>query len=342
MGGAEPARMGGVEPAGMDGVDSAGRVAGARSGSTGGDPAEYPGAAIRVGSRYGSAGRSETASTERRFNSMVRVATGGELDVPVRAADSLLRVAALKHNKSAVAASTGRRSGTRASFWSKLSGGFIFKQYLPLPGQQYNDYNTDGENYVYSDYVPAVFLRAGINKRSYLQGSFGFHSPQYSKSMFITQESYLNANTLSPYNGYLAHDVITLKKLFYNELDLVYHYRIADRWWLGAGVQYAFLGGGVATSQTTLRPPASTSGDTVVTSEILSIKHQTSLYEWVQDKTEWRGVVDIDYAWDRWSIGMRYQQAVRNFSFSVAGSDATMNCSLNIQASYALWRAKRR
>ncbi len=264
---------------------------------------------------------------------------GPKLTIPVKAADSLLRLAAAKHIKGAVVLAPGR-SNSRYRYIPKFSAGVIFKQYLALPGQQFNDYNTDGERYVYSDYVPAVYVRAAINRQSYLQASFGFHSPQYARNMIIDKEDLRNS-TVPGYAAYLEFDRNSVKKLFYNELDLTYHYVIADRWRAGAGIQYAFFSGGTISSQTILQPANAALADTVYATRQLGIKHETSLYGLVNKKAEWRGVVEIEYCWTRWMVGLRYQQAVQSFSFNLSGGQTITNGALSIRASYALWERTR-
>ncbi len=266
---------------------------------------------------------------------------GPRLTIPVKAADSLLRLAAAKHLKGTVVLG-GSRSSSRYRRIPRFSAGITFKQYLPLPNQQFNNYNTDGERYVYSDYVPAVFLRAAINHQSYLQASVGFHSPQYARQMIIDNENLRNSS-VPGYAAYLEFDRISLKKLFYNELELTYHYEIADRWRVGAGIQYALFSGGTVVTQTILQPANAALADTIYSTRMEGIKHQTSLYGLADKKAEWRGIVEIEYCWTRWMLGMRYQQAVQSFGFShLSGGQTTTNGALSFRASYALWERTRR
>lgn len=271
-----------------------------------------------------------------------RAPLGPNLTTPVKAADSLLSLAAAKHSKGTVTLA-GSRSSSPYRQIPRLSAGFTFKQYLPLPNQQFNDYNTDGSRAVYSDYVPAVFVRAAINHQSYLQASFGFHSPQYTRHMTLDNEN-LGNSTVPGYVAYLEFNQDALKKLFYNELDLTYHYQIADRWRLGAGIQYAFLSGGAIESQTILQPANPALKDTVYATQLYSMKHHTSWYEFAHTKTEWRGILEIEYCWTQWVVGLRYQQAIQSLYFipSLSPGQSITNGALSIRASYALWERKRR
>lgn len=271
-----------------------------------------------------------------------RAPLGPNLTTPVKAADSLLSLAAAKRSKGTVTLA-GSRSSSRYRQIPRLSAGFTFKQYLPLPNQQFNDYNTDGSRAVYSDYVPAVFVRAAINHQSYLQASFGFHSPQYTRHMTLDNEN-LGNSTVPGYVAYLEFNQDALKKLFYNELDLTYHYQIADRWRLGAGIQYAFLSGGAIESQTILQPANPALKDTVYATQLYSMKHHTSWYEFAHTKTEWRGILEIEYCWTQWVVGLRYQQAIQSLYFipSLSPGQSITNGALSIRASYALWERKRR
>ena len=266
-----------------------------------------------------------------------RVSMGPKLTIPVKAADSLVRLAAAKHTKGPIVL-TATRSNARYRYIPRVSAGITLRQYLPLPGQVYNDYNSNGTRGVYSDYVPAVFLRAAINRVSYLQAGFGFHSPQYTRDMVIDNESLRNSN-VPGYAAYLEFERNSLKKLFYNELDLTYHYQVADRWRLGAGIQFAFLSGGTVESQTILQPANPALTDTVYATRAIALKYPSGYYALTSRKSEWRGILDIEYCWTRWMLGLRYQQSLQSFSFvtSVSPGQTITNGALTIRASYALW-----
>jgi hypothetical protein len=283
-----------------------------------------------------------TAKIQHNLTPAARAPLGPNLTTPIKAADSLISLAAAKHSKGPIVL-TGSRSNSRYRHIPKFSAGIAFKQYLPLPGQQFNDYNSDGSKAVYSDYIPAVFVRAAINDRSYLQASFGYHSPQYTRHMILDNEN-LGNSTVPGYVAYLEFNQDALKKLFYNELDLTYHYQIADRWRIGAGIQYAMLSGGAIESQTILKPANAALTDTVYSTQLYSMKNHTAWYEFAHTKAEWRGVLDIEYCLTQWTLGLRYQQAVQSLYFvpSLSPGQTITNGALSIRASYALWERKRR
>jgi hypothetical protein len=176
-----------------------------------------------------------------------------------------------------------------------------------------------------------------------VQASFGYHSPQYTRHMILDNEN-LGNSTVPGYVAYLEFNQDALKKLFYNELDLTYHYQIADRWRIGAGIQYAILSGGAIESQTILKPANAALSDTVYSTQLYSMKNHTAWYEFAQTKAEWRGVLDIEYCWTQWMLGLRYQQAVQSLYFlpRLSPGESLTNGALSIRASYALWERKRR
>lgn len=305
---------------------------------SGGASAERPGG-VAEEQRAETANRENVAGSavaNHQLTRQTKAVTTQRLLTPLRAPDSLLRVAAAKRPKNTIAIGNPRSPAFR-----KFSAGFTLRQYLPVPGQDFNDYNTDGERYVYSDYVPAIFVRAAITDRSYLQAEFGYHSPQYTRNIEAL-ETNNGASTVPGYAAYLEYEKSTVKKLFYNEFDLTYHYRFGERWWLGAGVQYAILTGGAIADQIILKPSNAALPDVNYSTTVYSMRGHTAFYDAAREKGEWRGVLDVEYAWDRWMLGIRYQQSFDIFYFYITGSPGyTTNSGISIRASYTLWRTRK-
>jgi hypothetical protein len=265
------------------------------------------------------------------------------LPIRLTTADPLVRVAATKHLKGGP---TIRKHRSPAQYPQipRFSAGITLKQYLPLSGQQFNDYWTDGRKYILSDYIPAVFIRAALSKRSYLQASVGLLSPQYTQHMMIDSVR-VGTSTVPGYAAYLQYEDHSLKKLFYNELALTYHYQIAPRWRAGVGVQVAFLAGGTVEDQTILRPTNPALADTLFASRTIGLGNRSYWQGEPDSRTDWRGVVEMEYCTGRWTFGLRYQQTFRAFYFDDAipsYGQTTTNNSLSIRASYALWESNRR
>jgi hypothetical protein len=95
-------------------------------------------------------------------------------------------------------------------------------------------------------------------------------------------------------------------------------------------------------SQTILKPADPALRDTVYATQLLGIRYPSGWYSLAHAKTEWRGVVEIEYCWERWMLGLRYQQAVQRFYFisNTSAGQTITNGAVSIRASYALWERK--
>jgi len=271
----------------------------------------------------------------------------------LRVADSLLRRVAAKKAaaKDSGASLAKNRRGADAS--AKVNGGRHGTQLLmaagidagmsfPVAGAGSFGYNSNGQKGVLSDYLPGVYFRYYPGEKYYIQARLGFHSPQYTHSQLIDSSGGDSSHT-PPWQSYLQYNTITLKKLYYNDLGLSFHFRAAGGFWLGAGVQLSLLSGGVGLSQQTMRPTFPGGTDTTLKAEVFGLKDSTGAYNKL-GKMDWRGTIQLDYTWRRLTASLRFQQAFHSYMPVLPGGarNPYRNGSFGIFVTYDIWERKNR
>jgi hypothetical protein len=111
--------------------------------------------------------------------------------------------------------------------------------------------------------------------------------------------------------------------------------------YIGAGVQYARLSNGVGLFQNT-KLGQGTTPDSTIFSKIGSFKTDPVYKE--LKTTEWRFLLDANYQLNNWVLGIRYNQALRNFiNITISSNQITQsrNSSLQLYLRYTIWNSKK-
>lgn len=222
-----------------------------------------------------------------------------------------------------------------------MTAGLTIGKSFPIGQQHSVPYNVNGGSSTLSDYVPAPYFRYFINDRIYLEGAFQFNSPQYTRSQTIdsTSDSIFVSNQVD-----LRVKRLSLEKLYYSTIPLTFHYRLSGSLYIGAGIQYSRLWGGIAQQDTFLRPASisNTSSDSGISSTMVSIKNNAEVYAKFK-KSDWRVLFEVSYTWRRFNLGIRYQQGLSPYlSVLPDGSKGkNRNNSLNLHLDYDIWQKRR-
>ena len=217
--------------------------------------------------------------------------------------------------------------------------GIEIKKLFAIGEQESSPYNIHAGDNLLSDYIPGIYFNYQLNKRLNIKAAFHFSSPQYCRSTEIYRQ---NDSLSVPTNVYTTEQTtVTLNKLYYMDIPLSLHYRVLDHFSLGLGLQFSMLKGGVGMLETRYLGYGGTIPDSIASQGAISLKEQPDAYSELK-KMDWRVLVDANYQWRRFSIGLRYQQALASYLKSSATSSGSneMNSAIGIYLQMDLWRKK--
>ncbi len=209
---------------------------------------------------------------------------------------------------------------------------------VPLGEQTPIAYNHNAGPNTVSDYLPAPHMQYHFNRQSYFQAELQVLSPQYIQPALVYEKSYVQTGGTSNYR-YITNSVYA-KKLYYFSLPIGVHYSPFKNFYLGSGLQFSSLLSGVAQYESkgynSLGPSAS---DTLFSSSVQKFKNDSISSQ--LSNNEFRVMLDANYYWHRFTVGLRYNQALSNFvsvqvnSFSPLYSDK--NKSIQFYLRYNIW-----
>jgi hypothetical protein len=217
--------------------------------------------------------------------------------------------------------------------------GFLFavgiNQFFPVGHQKENNFNSNGTSGGIGDYIPVPVARYYFHKWLYVQAEAQFNAPQYTKSLLASSSISIN-----PIQDTIKS--VFIKKLFYFNLPLSVHYSPFKNLYFGAGIQYSMLTNGVAlfenskgnTLISTTRPP---NDSLLISSKIGNLK-STPAYSKLRTN-EFRFLLDVNYQWKPFTIGVRYNQAFTNFiNVHISNTVVTQahNASLQLYLRYTI------
>ncbi len=219
-----------------------------------------------------------------------------------------------------------------------LAAGLGINQFFSIGGQQASGYNSNGTSNAFSDYIPVPMARIYFNKKAFIQLEAQFNTPQYTKKLLAKQVTTTDSMGTVPIS---SQQSIFIKKLFYFNLPVSFHYSPFNNFYVGAGLQFARLSNGVGLFQNT-KLGQGTTADTVYFSKIGSFKTDPVYRE--LKTTEWRFLLDANYQLKNWILGVRYNQALSNFiniSFNNNQITQSRNSSLQLYLRYTIWNNKK-
>jgi hypothetical protein len=231
----------------------------------------------------------------------------------------------------------------------KRDGGFMvgigLNQFFTVGGQQASSWNSGGITGTLSDYIPVPMVRYYVNSRLYVQLEAQINTPQYTKKNLVINE--ISADSNSP--ARFVASSVSINKLFYFNLPLSVHYTIAKNLDLGMGLQYSQLTNGIGVFSSGYNTNFNTTNGTGNTA-IDSISSQTksfkgdSLYRELKTH-EFRWLLDVNYTYQHFILGLRYNQALSKFiNVQVSSTQVTQarNSSLQLYLRYILWDGRKK
>ena len=212
---------------------------------------------------------------------------------------------------------------------------------IGLSGQQavkldyHSEYSgsTYKNKFAIKDYIPSLYLRYHFKKKWFAQAEFKYAAPHYVKEFLYEKQV-----RLEPFN-YTTTSYV-LKKTYFHELSLSYHYFIVPHLSAGVGLKYNMFSS--STSQVDMkRKLYGIVTDSLINSTITSKPGTVSAKFYNTTSI----LFEVQYQWKRFSLGSRYEIGLQPYvrytnPFMNTATDRKNN-SLNIFLRYELLRVKK-
>jgi len=225
-------------------------------------------------------------------------------------------------------------SAKSSKFW--FGAGISLYQQLPINGQKFVPYNSEGRKGSLADYIPAVYLRMYRGDKWFIQSEFRYGAPQYTKEFLYQQKND------SAVNGYITQST-SLKKTYYHQLPLTFNYFVSTDLAVGAGIIWNKFVSAIS-SQDITRHNIVTGADSVISRGTILVTKTPDTSN-VFTKSWFQALFEVQYRWNRFSLGARYAVGLQpyiKFELQPGVPQQEKNSSLNIFLRYELWRSKKK
>lgn len=207
---------------------------------------------------------------------------------------------------------------------------------FPVADQKAMGYNFNAGPNTVSDYLPSPHLQYHINSKTYLQTEIQFLSPQYIRPLLLFQQQ-----RWDPVGNATIYNSIYAKKLYYFNVPVTIHHSPLPNFYLGSGIQFSSLLSGVA-----LYEDRKVYGSQEVLINERYDKFSRNALAQRMNGTEMRLLLDMNYYWERFTVGLRYNQAFNNYvSFrltNTSGYTYDKNKALLFYLRFNIWEDKKR
>lgn len=183
-----------------------------------------------------------------------------------------------------------------------FAAGLTIPQSFAIGSQQTSSFNLNGRSNRLTDYLPAPFFQYYINPKFFLHTELHFQSPQYTERLLMRRQ------TFSPTANLTLENNVYLEKLYYFNVPLNVYYSPARNFFIGTGVQYSSLVSGVASYE-----EKRMEGSSPATYRSYAQRFRDDSTAANLAPSEWRYQFDASYYFSRFSLGVRYNQAMRDF-----------------------------
>ena len=220
-----------------------------------------------------------------------------------------------------------------------LSTGLSILQQLPLNGAKANSLDYLGRNNNIKEYLPAPYVRITKENKFYLQGEFRYGAPQNNKPFVY---SYLkNPDTPNPSGIFKSDTSYTLRRSFYHQVPISFHFYITPKLSIGTGIVYNKFYGVIAEQEFTQRRQGRP--DTSLGKFILPItKSPDSAFT----KTFYEVLFEAQYKIKKFEIGARYAFGLDPYIVFINPvtklEEKKYNQNFNFYIRYELWNSKKK
>jgi hypothetical protein len=218
--------------------------------------------------------------------------------------------------------------------------GIGLNQFFTVGGQQESSWNSGGITGTLEDYIPVPMVRYYFNPKLYVQMEVQINTPQYTKKNLVAVSTPVDSVGTTT-GGVLitVQKSVSINKLFYFNIPLSLHYTVFGHLDIGTGLQYSRLTNGIGVFNNNI----DTGGTASLSTETKSFKGD-SVYQKIKTH-EFRFLVDVNYNWKHFIIGIRYNQALSKFihvEISPGQITQARNSSLQLYLRYILWDGRKK
>ena len=214
-----------------------------------------------------------------------------------------------------------------------FAAGLAFNQHIPINGAKPVAYDVTGRKGSLADYIPSIYFRA-LKPRWFIQGEFRYGAPNSVKEFVYSSKTVIDTFQMS------TTSTKSLKKTFYHQVPLTFHYFVTKNWSVGAGIAYNKFTRAVRQEDVRFRIPGTTI-DSLISSNLVQDGKDSAF---VTHSFQWIAVTQ--YRWRRFSLGLRFAQGLQpyiKYTDPATGLPAEKrNQSLNAFLRYDLWRSKKK
>lgn len=237
-------------------------------------------------------------------------------------------------DRPAANAGAAKKKLQRSRETGMLAMGFTLPLAFPLGDQRAMGYNLWAGHNTVSDYLPSPHLQYHLSGKTFLQTEAQLIAPQFIRSTLLEY----TVKPLGP--GSYTTNAVYAKKLYYFNLPVSIHHSPFPGFYMGTGIQFSSMISGVALSE----ERKWTSGNNVLVKETYSRFRNDSLSQRI-NSNEFRLLLDANYFFNRFTVGLRYNQALSNY-LSFRLSPATpytfdKNRALQFYLRYNLWESNK-
>lgn len=213
--------------------------------------------------------------------------------------------------------------------------GFSLPLAFPVADQKALGYNYRGGSNTVSDYIPSPHVQYHLNRKTFFQTEIQVVSPQYIRPILMYQEKTMTNPNTWMYNSVYA------RKLYYFNLPVSVYHSPMPNFFLGTGLQFSSLMSGVAMYED---KKVYNNQETILNQQFNRISHDSLTNR--MSNSEIRLLLDVNYYWQRFTVGLRYNQAFGNYaSFrlnNTTGYTYDKNKALFFYLRYNIWEDKKR
>lgn len=206
---------------------------------------------------------------------------------------------------------------------------------FPVADQKALGYNYRGGSNTVSDYFPSPHVQYHVNRRTYFQGEIQVVTPQYIRPILMYQEKIMANPNIWMYNSVYA------RKLYYFNLPVSVYHSPLPNFFLGTGLQFSSLMSGVAMYE---NKKVYGNQETILSQQFGRMNYDSLTNR--MSSSEIRLLLDVNYYWQRFTVGLRYNQAFGNYtSFrlnNTTGYTYDKNKALFFYLRYNIWEDKKR
>jgi hypothetical protein len=218
--------------------------------------------------------------------------------------------------------------------------GIGLNQFFSVGGQQASSWNSGGITGTLGDYIPVPMVRYYFHPKLYVQLEVQINTPQYTKKNLVAVSTPVDSIGTTTGGALITvQKSVSINKLFYFNIPLSLHYTVFGHLDIGTGLQYSRLTNGIGVFNNNF----DTGGTASLSTETKSFKGD-SVYQKIKTH-EFRFLVDVNYNWKHFIVGIRYNQALSKFihvEISPGQITQARNSSLQLYLRYILWDGRKK